>query len=834
MRRFIRYDHLGGVIGEISENDIMSLIKREEINGEHSLVITTLQVLNKYERILYEDGRGYWHEYVVAGVDAEHASGKRVVGSYYCVWSLQADLEAVLVSVMPGTQGGTTAGLALQAALSTQSRWTVGTVTNMTTGGASMYDMTAWKALAVLVQNWGGELSTTISVSSTGVVSRAVDYYDMQGNQTALRRFDFGSDLMSIKRTFPDTPFFCRISPRGKGAQTDGGGYGRKIRINDDDPTQPDWIEYAPMVDVAKLPNGSSGYIYPTLIVENSDCETPADLLAWGNSVLAGYCTPKVTYEMDVIQAGAEGVDVSGVSLGDAVDVVDRYFNGGLRVSGRVIAQTVDELNERDVSLTIGQATDTLAAKFANAEAAYAAATNMQQYLATAAYIDELLGRINAEINATGGYVYITQGQGLRTYDTAVSDPLVGAEASQVVEIKGGNIRIANTKTAQGEWEWRTVIQSGLLVADIVYAAAITSGYIGNVAGDNYWNLDSNEMRITGELTLKSRHTIAEGSTTYVKAITKNGVVTVAEFNDYYRLTGSTASSTNYCQGLLVGLYNDAETTEYSEILLLPSRYTSSSYWSAIACNRPLHVIGLYNGTTSSWLSLGTNAVMSSNTRGSGGYDSTNASIAAKSDGTAQVSGSPVKLYVGSSSEVDVQFSNNTYNKYKFTSSALIIGYSTSLTANLQVYGNLSVSGTKPRLVDTPHYSERLLYAYETPSPMFGDIGSGTIGDDGFCYVEIDDIFSETARADLSYQVFLQKCGQGDLWVESKSPTHFVVAGTPGLKFDWEMKCRQRDYEALRMEQPDLDPADMHGIEIDENVYGYIDYVTEIEQAYAA
>ncbi len=126
------------------------------------------------------------------------------------------------------------------------------------------------------------------------------------------------------------------------------------------------------------------------------------------------------------------------------------------------------------------------------------------------------------------------------------------------------------------------------------------------------------------------------------------------------------------------------------------------------------------------------------------------------------------------------------------------------LTGATRVTGSFTVSGTKSRQVTTESYADRLLYAYETPTPMFGDLGSGEIGEDGLCYVEIDDIFSETARTDIAYQVFLQACGRGELWVEEKVPTHFVVAGTPGLKFDWELKAKQADYEHLRLENRSL------------------------------
>ena len=82
MKRFIRFSHQDAPLGEISPNDVMSLVRREEINGEHSLTITTLQVLGKGERIVYQDERGVWREYEVTGVDEEHAAGTRIIGTY--------------------------------------------------------------------------------------------------------------------------------------------------------------------------------------------------------------------------------------------------------------------------------------------------------------------------------------------------------------------------------------------------------------------------------------------------------------------------------------------------------------------------------------------------------------------------------------------------------------------------------------------------------------------------------------------------------------------------------------------------------------------------------
>lgn len=122
---------------------------------------------------------------------------------------------------------------------------------------------------------------------------------------------------------------------------------------------------------------------------------------------------------------------------------------------------------------------------------------------------------------------------------------------------------------------------------------------------------------------------------------------------------------------------------------------------------------------------------------------------------------------------------------------------------NRKVYcsSSLEVAGTKSRVVKTDNYSERLLYAYETPTPLFGDIGEAIVDADGLAYVDIDDIFSETIAGRVEYQVFLQAEGEGACYVSEKHPRYFVIKGTPNLKVAWELKAKQRDYELTRLEQ---------------------------------
>lgn len=144
-------------------------------------------------------------------------------------------------------------------------------------------------------------------------------------------------------------------------------------------------------------------------------------------------------------------------------------------------------------------------------------------------------------------------------------------------------------------------------------------------------------------------------------------------------------------------------------------------------------------------------------------------------------------LYLGSVSEYKFHFGKEKSSFYQ----PVTIG------------GSLSVAGTKNRIIDTENYDTRKQYCYETATPYFGDIGSGCTDNTGKCYIDINDIFSETVNTGVEYQVFLQKEGQGDIWVEEKTDSYFVVKGTENLKFSWEIKAIQKDYEFERLEKFD-------------------------------
>lgn len=166
-------------------------------------------------------------------------------------------------------------------------------------------------------------------------------------------------------------------------------------------------------------------------------------------------------------------------------------------------------------------------------------------------------------------------------------------------------------------------------------------------------------------------------------------------------------------------------------------------------------------------------------------------------------------LFIGAAARLDIETNYDSSSG----GGAITVGYGAvglfgqeiNLAGNTYVgssgeHKNFTVYGTKNRAVITDNYGDRLLYCYETPTPYFGDIGTGRTDENGEAVISIDDIFDETINTSVEYSVFLQKEGPGDLWINEKSRSYFVVKGTPNLKFSWELKAVQVKYENCRLD----------------------------------
>lgn len=126
----------------------------------------------------------------------------------------------------------------------------------------------------------------------------------------------------------------------------------------------------------------------------------------------------------------------------------------------------------------------------------------------------------------------------------------------------------------------------------------------------------------------------------------------------------------------------------------------------------------------------------------------------------------------------------------------LDVNGTSTFSKNLRINGNLTVVGTKNRVVEIKDGAKVYLNAYETPAPYFGDIGSNKTNENGYCKINIDNTFLQTIEND-NYKVFIQECGNGRLYVK-KYDNYFEVIGTPNIEFDYEIKAIQKGYKNTR------------------------------------
>lgn len=974
--RVILHDRVGNLLPELAPDQVLSRLRTEELNGEHEMVIVTSRRMEEGWRALTVDGSGRWREWVLTEPDEAHEAGETALGTYRFVWSLQYDLTTSYAhtEAEAGMGESCTSLYALNQALEGVNGWEAGPcdAPAIEAGkGCVMIYESAWSRLSKVVEATGGEVDAEITVSNLyGVTSRRVLLSAHVGSTRATRRFDWGRDVSNIHRIPDPGPYYCRVVPLGRGeqeyAEDDETTFEWPLDITDET-GDPDlyYIQDDEAAEAFRVPDGQGGWLYPTKAVKYSE-DDPELLLNAAMDDLHNHTRPGVTYEADVLQLAEAGMDVSGVSLGDDVHIVDRGFNPDvpLRLQGRIVRIEVDELSpETTTVLTIGSVRHgftSVANTLAQLQQQQSDISYRVAGLDTATYLRGLIDRINAEIAATGGYTYLVPGQGMITYDAAVSDPLVASEASKVVQIKGGYIRIADAKNAGfagiDDWNWKTVFESGHILAALVTAAQLTAGYIGNATNGNYWDLDTGEFRMATNAVMVGSDTLDDyvdgivGDATQdmvttdmftqqsvFNKLTNNGALQGLYMSNNELYINATYVNTGYLGDVNNGNYWNLDTGEFcmQSNLTKVGNQTLASYVSDVSddmltqqnvfnaltsngtiqglymSNGQLYVNGTYikGGTISAGGTNNVNGIIevydASNSLTAkfdkdGAYikgdvqmekDSTSTLIGTFSDtvttyaGTISGTQTGLKITSGTSAYYSIYlvpyasgtitggliacrhnltlaaYTRESYGPYlgmtngstvlaaKGSNAARVylessMGYGSQggsivfrweRSGGLTVQNELYVTGNKNRLVETSNYGKRPLSAYETPEPMFGDIGSGTIGDDGLCYVSIDPIFSETARTDLRYYVFLQGYGGQSVSVMEKNATFFVVSGQPGAEFDWEIKAKQRGYENVRMDDYDLvrsvttDPIDVLSETIDSFDNDLDSYVQDIK-----
>lgn len=492
MTRFAVYDRFGNY-----KHDLVNVVqckRTRKTDGTNTLSITCLNTVDKDDRIVFKDPEGKYREYIVTQPSVERA-GTIPVSSFNAVDSIkELDLKYVDDKRI---NNGTFTEAVTKAIEGT--RWELGTIASGTVQ-TNYYHVSALNALQTFLKAAGVEFETEVkpSVDMTHIEHRLINVGRL-GSDSG-KRFEYGSDLRSIKRTVSADNVYTRLYGYGKGlATTDDegnatGGYGRKIdfasvnngkKYVEDDTALQQWGVVGP--------DGTKVHAEGT--VEFPDCEDPSELLALTKAALEESVVPKVSYTADVTALQLANFDIQQLHLGDGVQIVDTTFNPTLRLSGRVLAIEDDPTGDiTSMKITLGnivqsytQRNNELNSTVSQLWSSSGAVNDVVN--AKPGYMQQVVDGLNQVLNATGGWTYMTPGEGIIVYNKPIDQ-----NPDKAIQLGGGYFRIANSKKADGSWDWKTFGTGDGFLADLIVA-----GRLQSADGKSYWDLSNNMLHMLGQ-----------------------------------------------------------------------------------------------------------------------------------------------------------------------------------------------------------------------------------------------------------------------------------------------------------------------------------------------
>ena len=473
----------------IDHIDIFDPEDEESLNADSTLTFSTFyKNIEKGYRILYQDRLNEWHEYIIQSIKTKHNSSDDIFLEVYAENSFYETLGDYIEDKRPRNS---TATNALSEALAT-SRWEVGVVENLGLNTTSFYRCSVKDAVQnKIVKVWDGEFSTSIKVEGNKIVSRKVNIHKKRGDDHG-KRFVYGKDIHEIEKVVNEEDIITALYGFGKGEEIEEtGGHGRRIDFADINNGKKYVENNAARLKYGR--NSDKGKVHVFGKIEFDDITDKRELLTKTKEELEKASTPKITYNATVEDLAKYGFEYEGVKLGDTVTIIDEEL--GLRLKARVIKLVKNLDNSSADKITLGNFVETTndlfieAYKkindFRNKEAIWDSASKKIQDGIDAEFLNNIVDKINTEINNSGGYVYISKdGKGIITYDKPLDQ-----NPTKAIQLMGGSIRIANKKKSDGTWDWRSFGTGDGFVADEIITGILKGGNVK-------WNLNDGTFLI--------------------------------------------------------------------------------------------------------------------------------------------------------------------------------------------------------------------------------------------------------------------------------------------------------------------------------------------------
>lgn len=536
---FTRFNRWGDNLGRLT---VSAATHTDALDGTDELNITCAEDLVKGDRVVWIDLQGVCHEHIVDTIDRVHDDDGAPKTKAVCINSVNETWDDWLDDKRPS--GSVSVAL---ASILADTRWEVGTCDQGGSASRTFYHESVREGLAGIIETWGGELETLIVHDGANIVSRRVGVRAKRGDQNSAKRFTWTKDLVSVKRSVASDNPKTRVYGYGKGVETEGGGYGRRLTFGDINDGK-DYVEDADATTVWGHPDGEGGILPAVASYVNEQCEDAAQLLQETKDYLEQVKEPKVTYTASVIDLYAFGRSWEGVGVGDDVAIIDKGFSAeGVRLHGRV-SQIERDLLTGDATVTFGTLTDTMADMWQSVNNALK--SNSQQnalYDAAAgtsvSWLIQLQQALNAQFNAVGTYHVETFELG-EIWSNVPLNPETGLPVKATadmwaINVNGRGQRLAAGLTSDGQWDWRTFFTGGMVTADVINAGTmkadrVRAGLLTDEKGNNYWDLTNGDFSLSagaklGDTSVEDLFTGLDELDKTMDGIAEDGIITEAE-----------------------------------------------------------------------------------------------------------------------------------------------------------------------------------------------------------------------------------------------------------------------------------------------------------------
>lgn len=430
--------------------------------------------VKKGYRLLYQDDRGTWHEFIVSSITTAHTKD----GIAHEIYAENSLISLRGESPIMDRRNISSPSKAMEIL-------TAGTPWNWecdlsAAGSLSFYHISPFDALSETLKTFGGEFYTKIRVEGNQI-TRTVVLTDRVGEDHG-KRFSYRKDTASIKRKVKEEDVVTRLYPYGKGESV-GNGYGRRISISSVNGGK-DYIENT----AAQSLYGYKGGPFSAVKVYDS-IDDASELKRTAEKDLQTLSTPSIEYAASVIDLKSYGMDFEGVAIGDTVRIRDKELE--LALTGRVMELEIDPDGEEETKIKLGSIRDGLDNRLSGVENTLARISLKEGALDSLvnheSFINLVVQGLNDAFKTSTNYMRFSPEEGMIFTDNPDE-----SKAKWAMNLGSLGFRIASGKNPDGTWNFRTFGSGDGFTADLMRAGRIVGG---NVSLD----LETGEFNIGDE-----------------------------------------------------------------------------------------------------------------------------------------------------------------------------------------------------------------------------------------------------------------------------------------------------------------------------------------------